>query len=488
MAEPNKNKDMHSIQTWLDALDKDKDMIADDESKSNMNNNTSPKCICGTKLILKKAQSCYDDAKEIECDSCGETIKGNTKVYHCKNKETSRHEEGYDLCKKCALPTALNTDGFDSFIFETLNNTNKNKSNLIISPFSILVAMTICMLGSDKNTLKEMLNVLYCNRKDKSLTFNNSKIITKEIITLCQYFNKEYNGKNGPIVKIANKLWIMKGYKVIKKYIDASGVNAIGSMDNNSKKTANMINKWCSDNTNKMIQEVVTPDDVDEVKLVIANAIYFKGEFVNAFSKSKTIKNSAFYGNKNRNKQISKVNMMHAIGYQYFVQKYEKYYDVVKLEYKRSNLSLILAINNYSIRKRILLTTKDICGLINKWKNKKIDLCLPKFKFEYEIRLNDTLKQMGIIDAFNDPRADFSNMTQINDLFIGAVIHKAVIEVNETGTEAAAVTVVTMKKKKSKKRKVEPPPEIHFDHPFNFYIFDEEKQVVLFSGTYVGKK
>eukprot|EP01084_Bolivina_argentea_P093553 168249_1 len=487
MAEPNKNKDMHSIQTWLDALDKDKDMIADDESKSNMNNNTSPKCICGTKLILKKAQSCYDDAKEIECDSCGETIKGNTKVYHCKNKETSRHEEGYDLCKKCALPTALNTDGFDSFIFETLNNTNKNKSNLIISPFSILVAMTICMLGSDKNTLKEMLNVLYCNRKDKSLTFNNSKIITKEIITLCKYLNEEYTGKNRPIVKIANKLWIMKGYKVIKKYIDASGVNAIGFMDNNADKTANMINGWCSDNTNKMIQQVVTRNDVQGVKLVIANAIYFKGQFVNAFSKHKTMKNTAFYENKNRKKQISKVRMMYSDGYQYFVQKYHKYYDVVALEYKGSNLSLILSINNYSSRNRRLLNTKDICGLTNKWKHKKVELCLPKFKFEYEIRLNDTLKQMGIIDAFNDVTADFSNMTEMNDLCIGAVIHKAVIEVNETGTEAAAVTVVTMRKKGCA-RIIEEPPEIHFDHPFNFYIFDEEKRIVLFSGTYVGKK
>eukprot|EP01084_Bolivina_argentea_P051349 94458_1 len=289
--------------------DKDKDMIANDENKSNKP--TPNKCICGAKLILKQAQNCYEDSKEIECDKCSKTIKGNTKVYHCINKETTKHTQKYDLCANCALPSIRNIDEFDSLILETLSNKNKNKLNLILSPFSILIAMSICMLGANKNTLKQMLNVLHPNRKNKSSKFANSKNIIKEINKLCKYFNKQYTGKNCPIVKIANKIWISNEYKILNKYIDAAGVNSIGSMHNNAAKSANMINNWCCDNTKKMIKKVVTANDIKGVLLVITNAIYFKGKFINAFSKKNTQKN-VFYQNKSRKKVISTVKMMYS--------------------------------------------------------------------------------------------------------------------------------------------------------------------------------
>ena len=104
-----------------------------------------------------------------------------------------------------------------------------------------------------------------------------------------------------------------------------------------------------------------------------------------------------------------------------------------------------------------------------------------KFKFEFSITLNEVLQQMGMRDAF-DAKADFSNMTGTKDLRISSVIHKAVIEVDEEGTEAAAATAVTMRRMAFR-----PSPLCKFDHPFQFFIFDEANNVALFAGVFNGR-
>ena len=123
---------------------------------------------------------------------------------------------------------------------------------------------------------------------------------------------------------------------------------------------------------------------------------------------------------------------------------------------------------------------------MNKWTAGKIHLFLPKFKFEYEAELSKVLFKMGIVDAFNDA-ADFSFMTGTKELYIDQVIHKAIIEVDEVGTEAAAVTVVKLRSKSKSMPKKEIIPIIRCDHPFSFYIFDDIKKVILFSGYFAGK-
>mmetsp|Transcript_30436 Transcript_30436/g.26845 ORF Transcript_30436/g.26845 Transcript_30436/m.26845 type:complete len:105 (+) Transcript_30436:2-316(+) len=97
------------------------------------------------------------------------------------------------------------------------------------------------------------------------------------------------------------------------------------------------------------------------------------------------------------------------------------------------------------------------------------------------------LQQMGINDAFNKYKADFSDITGNKELYISNVIHKAIIEVDEDGTEAAAATVIHSFYDTCIKRSRAPPPTIRFDHPFTFYIYDEERDITLFSGRFVGK-
>eukprot|EP01083_Nonionella_stella_P035790 97605_1 len=460
-----------------------KDMIDDSED-------TIAKCICGAELTLTEAQQCYDECKSIECDLCDTEVSGASEVYHCI-KTSNKHKEGYDLCVTCASNQL--SDHFCDNIFATLHQ-QANGSNLILSPLSISIAMTLCMCGSAKQTLQEMLQVLYPSATNKKPTFQNAKRFTKEVLKTCAYFNKEYGSSKGvrkPSVKMANKIWIHSNCKVLNSYIQAIGQKNVDNFDtSNPSKAATIVNRWCAQNTNNMIKKIVDAKQMKGVQLLIANAIYFKGKFENKFPKNKTKKNVSFYRDKSRSKTICKnIQMMYQLEEQWFVKGYKSKnggkYDVVQLEYENSNLSLILAINNYCNQQKKLLTQKDIASV--DWEWGKVRLSVPKFKYEFEMVLNDVLQRMGIRQAFGD-NADFSGMTGDKSLQIGKVIHKAVIEVDEEGTEAAAVTVVTMKRKGRSMHTPKEPPTIRFDHPFSFYIYHGEKDVVLFCGTYGGNK
>eukprot|EP01083_Nonionella_stella_P035789 97603_1 len=462
-----------------------KDMIDDSED-------TIAKCICGAELTLTEAQQCYDECKSIECDLCETEVSGASKVYHCIEK-SDKHKEGYDICVPCA--SSQPSGHFCDNIFATLHQ-QANGSNLILSPLSISIAMTLCMCGSAEQTLKEMLNVLYPNAINKKPSFQNAKRFTKQVLKTCVYFNKEYGcskGSRKPFVKMANKIWINSNFKVLDTYIKAIGKKNVDNFDtSNPSNAATIVNQWCAENTNNMIKEVVDASIMSGVELLIANAIYFKGKFEHKFPKNNTKKNVSFYQNKSRSETISKdIRMMCQFQAQWFKKGYKSKngdggkYDIVRLAYKNSDLSLILAINNYSTRQKKLLTQQDIASV--KWKYKTLHLYVPKFKYEFKMVLNDVLQRMGIRQAFGD-NADFSGMTGDKSLQIGKVIHKAVIEVDEEGTEAAAVTVVTMKRKGRSMHTPKEPPTIRFDHPFSFYIYHGEKDVVLFCGTYGGNK
>ena len=191
-----------------------------------------------------------------------------------------------------------------------------------------------------------------------------------------------------------------------------------------------------------------------------------------------------------RKKEVCKVSMMISKEKnRYFARKMQGVYDLVKLQYKESKLALVLVIDNHSNKgkkKKGIITKKDIMKC--DWKYNKLNLFMPKFKFKYEIELSKILQEMGIKRAFDNPlrSADLSGIIGKPDLYIDKVIHKAIIEVNESGTKAAAVTAVRMKKRciAPKEDKV---ATIKFDHPFDFHIIDDDKKAILFSGRFVGK-
>eukprot|EP00484_Ammonia_sp_Unknown_P029445 CAMPEP_0197033596 /NCGR_PEP_ID=MMETSP1384-20130603/11972_1 /TAXON_ID=29189 /ORGANISM="Ammonia sp." /LENGTH=410 /DNA_ID=CAMNT_0042463433 /DNA_START=24 /DNA_END=1256 /DNA_ORIENTATION=- len=379
-----------------------------------------------------------------------------------------------------------NKDGFDNYLLRAMHSENGDSSSMILSPFSILTAMTLCMLGAANKTLKQMLEVMYPCSAHKPLSFETTSKLTADIVELGKYYNDTYCGtKDHALVRVANKIWINKTYKILDKYVQASKVDSIGSFDRlQAAQAAAQINAWCAKNTNNLITELVNAGIMANAQLVIANAIYFKGKFVTPFDKNKTMSNTPFYSDKTRKQEVAKVDMMENEAVLSYVTKVNDIYDVVTLPYKcDKQLSLILAINNHCDAQSVpLFTTEDILNMHYSWKKEKIQLFVPKFEFQSAMTLNSVLQRMGIRDAFDEKKADFSNMTPAKDLFISSVIHKAVIKVDEEGTEAAAVTGVIMSN-----CAFMPSPILRFDHPFQFFVYDNVKKVALFTGVFMGK-
>ena len=183
---------------------------------------------------------------------------------------------------------------------------------MVLSPFSVLSAMSICMLGAANNTLKEMMAVMYPEREQK-LSFENAATIVTDLIKLSSYYNTKYSGADdNAIVRIANKLWISdKGPKILDKYIKAAQADAVSNFDQKqAAAAAKAINDWVSKTTNQMITELVDAGMMAQAEMVITNAIYFCGKFMNPFDKKKTKKDQPFWASKKRETEVSKVDMM----------------------------------------------------------------------------------------------------------------------------------------------------------------------------------
>ena len=401
--------------------------------------------------------------------------------------------------RKSTISNSVKSVQFCSNLFKSVMDSNHqfqdNKRNIIISPFSILTAMTICMCGSNGNTLKEMLQVLY-PQDNQSDDFENVVSITQNTVNLCRFFNENYNGNSdngkGVMIKCANKIYIDHAYKITAKFVKSSGIHLVESIDlSNTKKSVKIINSWCSKNTQNKIEQIVRSDHLVHCKLVIINVVYFSGKFDEPFNKSQTKHDIPFYSDSTQSTQINKVSMMHSQKVShYFVQNFNGF-DVVRLDFSASRISLYLALqkdtNNDKKDKSesMVFSTKDILS-IDDWEYRRLNLFVPKFKFEYNSELSPVLCGMGIRDAF-DAKADLSVMTGSTDLYIDKVIHKAMIEVDEKGCEAAAITADIGQGKGIRASQIhQEVPTIRFDHPFDFIVYDRKKKATLFSGRYYG--
>jgi serpin B len=238
------------------------------------------------------------------------------------------------------------------------------------------------------------------------------------------------------------------------------------------------INQWVEQKTQDKIKDLLQPGALESnTRLVLTNAIYFKGDWITQFDKAQT-KNEDFYLAPTK---TTTAPLMHR-------ESNFRYFDggtfqLLEIPYKSQDLSMVI------------LLPKDRSGLtgleqsltaanMQQWLSQlslvpNIIVTLPRFKSTRQFALGSTLRAMGMAEAFNG-RADFSGMTGHRDFAISEVIHKAYIDVNEEGTEAAAATAVTMMAMAM--RAAQPPPVFRADHPFVFLIRDNRSNSILFMG------
>jgi len=372
--------------------------------------------------------------------------------------------------------TAANNN-FAFSLYKTLaaEDTSGN-SNIFYSPFSISSAFALVYEGAGGNTAGEIASVFF---------------FPESIHTLRNGFLGINSGINSGDLEyelsVANALWAEETYPFLDDYIknakeyygaDTTNLDFI----NQPEESRVIINKWAEDKTNDKIKDLIPQGMIDPLtRLVITNAVYFKGNWVKQFD----INNTHEADFKTGSGKTVKVDMM---------QRTDE--DAVFGYMENDDLQMLKMPYDHESGKElamyVILPKEDDLGSVEESldadrftelkasvEDKEVKVFFPKFKLETEYSLSKTLAAMGMPVAFSD-KADFSGMDGTKDLSISDVVHKAYVDVNEEGTEAAAATAVVMRL--TAVMDEEPVPVFLADHPFIFMIEDTDDSNILFMG------
>lgn len=348
-------------------------------------------------------------------------------------------------------------------------------SNLFLSPFSIQVALAMCARGAKGDTRQEMADLLGAPLADKDQD--------KLYHDLIRHINGDGSDRGFQLVT-ANALWGQDGSDFHVDYLKAVSDHYDGAFNvvdyiNKPDEAVSTINAWVVEKTKEKIRDLIARDAIDEeTRLILTNAIYFKGKWDSEFDKKLT-KEENF---SKTDLSTTKVQMMHR------KDKYDYFegdgFQAVDLPYKGEQLSMLVVLPKSASGLGPMEIRWHEEGLYSHVTShlaeEDVILSLPRFKLETEFKLKPVLKALGADLAFSDD-ADFSAIGE-EALKIAEVIHKAFVEVNEEGTEAAAATAVVMMRCTSAYRQPVPPKVFNADHPFLFFIRDRNTNVILFSG------
>ncbi len=349
------------------------------------------------------------------------------------------------------------------FGFKLLHNLRERDpgGNIFISPLSISIALTMTYNGAVGETERAMAEVLEIDGLDLS-TINNSNKALRDSLE---------NPDPKVEISIANSIWSRQSVEFNPDFLERNRVffgAKIASLDFSSPQATETINEWVKTNTNGKIEKII--DRISpQTLLFLINAIYFKGNWQDEFDKAQT-RTDTFHLSDGSEKQVQ---MMRREG-EYPYLRGENF-QATSLPYGDGRLGMYIFLpnRNSSLDKFLRnLNAENWEGWISQLQDRRHELMLPRFKLEYEVRLNDTLEALGMEVAFGGG-ADFSGMGP--SLFISEVKHKTFVEVNEEGTEAVAVTAGILADSV--------PPPFRVDRPFFFAIYDAATRTILFMGT-----
>lgn len=358
-------------------------------------------------------------------------------------------------------------DSFNFDIYAAISKSEAGK-NIFISPYSISAAFSMCYEGAAGETAAQMGKVFYFPADKETLR--------KGYLSLQAEINRKHEGYE---LSGANSIWPQKGYGFLNRYIDTVKKYYGGNAEEvdyagNKEAAINMINEWAAINTKDKITSIVDDDSVNELtRMVLVNAVYFKGSWLEKFDKARTRKMDFHIPGRVAVK-TDMMNTEREFNYGEFDGT-----KVIELPYAGGGISMIVALpdGNDTAKLEASLTYDIFMEWVNSLQKTKVVVALPKFKIGCLYSLNKELTVLGMPLAFDKRQADFSGMTGNKDLYITDAIHETYIDVNEEGTEAVAVTAIVMGY-----TSVAMPPEFIADHPFIFFIYDKTSGNILFMG------
>ncbi|XP_027637587.2 leukocyte elastase inhibitor [Falco peregrinus] len=361
-------------------------------------------------------------------------------------------------------------------LLRRFNETNPT-GNIFFSPVSVSAALAMVLLGAKGNTEAQVLKTLHFDK-------------VEDIHSRFHALTTDINRSNAPyLLRLANRLFGEKSYSFLPSFLtntqklygaDLAAVDFLHACDEARKE----VNKWVEEKTEGKIPNLLSEGSVDNTtRLILVNAIYFKGSWAEKFREADTT-DMPFRLNKTERKTVKMMYQKNKFCFGYIPEVKIR---VLELPYDGRELSMIILLPDdieddstglQKLEKQLTLEKLQEWTCPEHLYSTDVHVRLPKFKLEESYDLTSDLAAMGLLDVFDSGKANLSGMSGARDLFLSKIVHKAFVEVNEEGTEAAAATAgiamlcMVMEE------------DFNADHPFLFFIRHNPTQSILFFGRY----
>ena len=361
------------------------------------------------------------------------------------------------------------------------NDQNFTGKNLFYSPSSLSIALAMTYMGAKGNTAVQMAQALHW----KAIPQEQLHCEEKQYLHALQETNEEGNE-----LLVANRLFAQKDFGLVQEFVQGTqkyykAEIAMVDYQNDAEGARKEVNGWVEEKTKQKIKDLIPGGVFNSLtRLTLVNAIYFQGFWQNRFETWRTSPEQFFVS---KDEKVD-VRMMH------LTEKFNYIRDggglacqVLELPYQGKDLSMLIFlphdINGLAKLEESLTHEKlqKAFKSVSQSQPQEVQVSLPRFKLTQQFLLNEILARMGVTDMFNKFKADFSGITPgVEKIYVSHVIHKAFVEVNEKGTEAAAATGGMVLYSGIKMRN--PIPVFRVDHPFLLMICHKKSNAILFMG------
>ncbi|MDG5790083.1 serpin family protein [Evansella sp. AB-P1] len=354
--------------------------------------------------------------------------------------------------------------GIENIALKLIDQIFEEKENRMISPFSIYVIISMILPGADGRTKQEILDVLGLKNQSLKRIYSFQKTLLSRLQT---------ETKNDVDINIANSLWVHEKITLNHKYVQSIKRNFDGTVENINN--AATINKWVDNKTKGKITHIL--DEMNSnVILYLINAIYFYGEWHNPFQRELTV-DGKFY---KKNDISVKVPFMRKRDN--FLYSNMDDYEIIRLYYKGKSfyMEIILPKEGTTLLDLIKKLEESRENWQSPTEQKYGVIELPKFSVLTDMKLNDALNSVGLKQLFNPEKADLSGLSEheLNGIYVDEFKHKAVISLDEEGTEASGVSSVEVREGNP----LEEQFNMNINRPFIFQIYHEKTNIIVFCG------
>ncbi|XP_027702933.1 serpin B6-like isoform X2 [Vombatus ursinus] len=371
-----------------------------------------------------------------------------------------------------ALSEATNT--FTLNVFKKISDEDASR-NVFYSPLSLYCAFAMVLDGAKGNTAAQIRQVLSLNK-------------SADVHQGFQSFLAEAN-KSGSqcLLRIANRLFGEKTFDFFLSFKESCQRFYHSNMEeldfaNAPEEARTHINTWVEEKTEGKIAELLAGDAINSLtSLVLVNAIYFKGKWEKQFDTSKTTE-KMFKISKEKQKPVQMMFQKSTFSMTYIREVFTK---ILVLPYVGGQMDMVILLPDENTDVKMLgkrFTSEKLADWLNPemMNEMEVEVFLPRFILEEDLDMKSILQKLGMSDAFDGSVADFSGMSARRDLYLSKVVHKAFVEVNEEGTEAACATAAVMVLRSARMI-----PQFVVDRPFLFLIRDNSSKTILFLGKVI---